>query len=171
MPTTTTRAEEHQKRWDEITGDPALQDLPYKIETNSRGQIVLTPPKAAHSDLQGRILDKLREVAPEGRGLPEFPIATEAGVRVPDVVWMPSGRFEEITETGDPPTRAPDVCVEVMSGSNTEGEMQEKRELYLEAGAEEVWVVGEDSSVRFFAAADEEEMERSGLVPDFPKQL
>jgi hypothetical protein len=66
MPTTTTPAKEHQERWQEIASDPTLQDLPYKIETNKRGQIVLSPPKAAHSDLQGRILDTLREVALEG---------------------------------------------------------------------------------------------------------
>jgi len=168
MPTTTTRAKEHQKRWQEIAGDPSLQDLPYKIETNRRGQIVLSPPKAAHSDLQGRILDKLRELAPEGRGLPEFPITTTGGVRVPDVVWMPKGRFEELTETGDPPTRAPDVCVEVMSESNDWEEMHSKRELYREAGAEEVWVVVEDGDVRFFG---QEEMDESELVPDFPNQL
>ncbi|PSQ66923.1 MAG: Uma2 family endonuclease, partial [Bacteroidetes bacterium SW_7_64_58] len=28
MPTTTTRAKEHQKRWQEIVSDPALEDLP-----------------------------------------------------------------------------------------------------------------------------------------------
>jgi len=168
MPTTTTRAKEHQKRWQEIVSDPSLQDLPYKIETNSRGQVVLSPPKAAHSDLQGRILDKLREAAPEGRGLPEFPITTTEGVRVPDAVWMPEGRLEELAETGDPPTRAPDVCIEVMSESNDWEEMREKRALYLEAGAEEVWVVSEDGDVHFFA---EEEVEASEIVPAFPDQL
>jgi Uma2 family endonuclease len=169
MPTTTTTpAKEHQERWQELCRDPALQDLPYKVETNHRGQIVLSPPKAAHSDLQGRILDTLREVVPQGRGLPEFPIATSGGVRVPDVVWMPEGRLEEITETGDPPTRAPEICVEVMSESNDWDEMHEKRELYLEAGAEEVWVVDEDGNVRFFAG---EELEGSELAPDFPAEM
>jgi len=169
MPTTTTPTQEHQERWQEIVSDPALQDLPYKIETNERGQIVLTPPKAAHSDLQGRILDILREVAPEGRGLPEFPIATSEGVRVPDAVWVPLGRLEEITETGDPPTRAPDVCVEVMSESNDWEEMREKRRLYVEAGAEEVWVVGEGGAVWFWDSNSQ--MDSSELVPDFPDQL
>ncbi|MFB6280378.1 MAG: Uma2 family endonuclease [Salinibacter sp.] len=168
MPATATPAQEHQKRWQELCRDPALQDLPYKIETNERGQIVLSPPKAAHSDLQGRILDKLREARPEGRGLPEFPITTSKGVRVPDVVWMPEGRLEEITETGDPPTRAPDVCIEVMSESNDWNEMHEKRVLYLEAGAEEVWVVDEDGAVRFFG---EEKLEASELVTGFPEEL
>lgn len=169
MPTTTTRAREHQQRWHDIIADPALEGLPYKIETNDRGQIVLSSPKAEHSDLQGRVLDKLREAGPQGRGMPEFPVATEGGVKVPDVVWMPGGRLEEITETGDPPTRAPDVCVEVMSDSNDEAEMREKRALCLAAGALEVWVVDQDGRVRFFA--DEGRVTSSAAVPDFPDEV
>lgn len=168
MPTTISQAKAHQARWEEIAGDPALQNLPYKVETNQRGQIVLTPPKAQHSDLQGRVLDTLRDVVSEGRGLPEFPVATRAGVRVPDVVWMPEGRFEEITETGDPPTRAPDVCMEVMSDSNDWAEMHEKRRLYRAAGAKEVWVVEEDGTVRFF---EDEEIGHSEMISAFPDEV
>ncbi len=58
-----------------------------------------------------------------------------------------------------------------MTPYNSEDEMRSKRELYLKAGAGEVWVVAEDGRVRFFAAAAEEELERSGLVPEFPEQL
>jgi Uma2 family endonuclease len=87
---------------------------------------------------------------------------------VPDVVWMPEGELEALTETGDPPTRAPNVCVEVMSETNTWKEMHEKRQLYREAGAEEVWVVNEDGAVRFFR---DEEIEQSEMVPAFPDQL
>jgi hypothetical protein len=47
-------------------------------------------------------------------------------------------------------------------------EMEAKRALYPEAGAEEVWVVLQDGHVRFFA---EEELDRSGIVPGFPEQL
>jgi Uma2 family endonuclease len=71
-------------------------------------------------------------------------------------------------ETGDLATLAPEICVEVLSSSSTGGEIRKKRVLYLETGAEEVWVVDEDERVRFFP---EEEMERSGLVPNFPEQL
>jgi Uma2 family endonuclease len=81
---------------------------------------------------------------------------------------MPTGRLEKITETGDPPTRAPDVCIEVMSESNDWDEMCEKRRLYVEAGAEEVWVVTEEKEVRFFA---DEELEASEFAPEFPSRL
>jgi Uma2 family endonuclease len=81
---------------------------------------------------------------------------------------MPTGRLEKITETGDPPTRAPDVCIEVMSESNDWNETHDKRRLYLEAGAEEVWIVTEENKVRFFAG---EEMEESSVVEEFPSEL
>ena len=40
MPTTTTPAGEHQTHGQQIVTDPSLQDLPYKVETNHRGQLV-----------------------------------------------------------------------------------------------------------------------------------
>jgi Uma2 family endonuclease len=39
---------------------------------------------------------------------------------------------------------APDLCVEVLSPTNTRIQMAEKTAAYLAAGAKEVWIVGED---------------------------
>ena len=168
MPTTTTRAKEHQKRWQEIVSDPALEDLPYKVETNHRSQIVLSPPKAARSDQQGDLIALLSDHVSGGKSRPEFPIATSGGTKVPDVVWVTTDRRQQMRETGDPPTLAPEICAEVMSESNDWAEMHEKRALYREAGAEEVWIVTEEGEVRFFK---EEEMEESELASDFPDHL
>lgn len=60
MPTTTTRAEEHQEQWQEIVADPTLRDLPYKVETNTNGQIVLSPHTNRHSALQEETQNLLR---------------------------------------------------------------------------------------------------------------
>jgi Uma2 family endonuclease len=168
MPTTTTRAQEHQERWGEIVRDPSLQDLPYKVETNRRGQIVLSPQKNRHSVQQKAVQNLLDEHAPEGMSPPEFAIATPEGVKVPDVAWMSNERWEQMQETGDPTTLAPEICVEVLSSSNTAEEIREKRALYREAGAKEVWVVDEDGQVRFFGA---EEMDRSEIAEEFPAQV
>jgi Uma2 family endonuclease len=70
--------------------------------------------------------------------------------------------------TGDPTTLAPEICVEVLSSSNTAEEIREKRELYFESSTEEVWVVDKEGRVWFFG---QEEMEASELVPEFPKEL
>lgn len=168
MPTASTLAKGHQERWNEIVEDPLLSELPYKVETNHRGQIVLSPHKVRHSYAQGDIIELLYKHAERGRPFPELPITTQVGVKVPDVVWATDKRREEMEETGDPPTLAPEICIEVMSEANDWKEMEEKRVLYLEAGAEEVWVVDEDGDVRFFG---EEEMEESEIAGGFPGQL
>jgi hypothetical protein len=54
-----TRAEDYQKRWKEIVADPNLHGLPYKVETNQRGQIVLSPHRFDHSYAQGDIIELL----------------------------------------------------------------------------------------------------------------
>jgi Uma2 family endonuclease len=165
MATTTTR---EQEQWDEIVNDPLLQDLPYKIETNARGQMVLSPHTARHSELQEAVQDLLRRHAPDRRQPPEYPIATSKGVKQADVIWASRERLREMRETGDPPTRAPEICVEILSASNTVEELAEKRALYREVGAEEVWIVNPDGRIRFFRDA---EQEKSDLAPDAPAHL
>lgn len=38
-------------------------------------------------------------------------------------------------------TRAPQICIEVVSPSNSVKELEEKKSAYLAAGAEEVWII------------------------------
>jgi len=159
---------QRQAQWREIVEDPSLRDLPYKVETNAQGQLVLSPRKNHHSRIQSVLFRLLQQRAPEGLISVEYALATPAGVKAPDVVWMSPGREREMAETGDPATRAPELCIEVMSASNTEAEMQEKRVLYREIGAEEVWVVSEEGELRFFG---EEEMESSQIAPDCPAEV
>lgn len=168
MPTTTFPARKQQARWDEVCHDPSLRDLPYKVETNAKGQIILSPHKARHSDPQEKIQNLLRTHAPDGRQPPEYPITTSDGVKQADVVWMSAERRAEMQETGDPPTLAPEICVEVLNPNNRWANIQEKIDLYREAGAKEVWVVGEKDDVRFFGG---EELDRSELAPGFPDSL
>jgi len=47
--------------WHSMLTDPQLQDLPFKIETNERGQLVLSPDKRIHSIRQTQITDRLAE--------------------------------------------------------------------------------------------------------------
>ena len=162
MDTTQTREQAH---WNDITSDPALHDLPYKVETNAQGQLLLSPHRNRHSDLQSALFLLLQQHAPDGHISVEYAIATPAGVKSADVVWMRPERWEKMQATGDPTTLAPEICVEVMSRSNTEAEMEEKRALYRAAGAAEVWVVDEAGAIRFFA---DEELDASRIAPGFP---
>ena len=165
---TQTSSETHQDRWQEIVDDPALRDLPYKVETNERGQILLSPHSNRHSKLQEAVQNLFRDHAPPGRQPAEYALATPQGIKSPDVVWMSPDREAEMDATGDPATLAPEICVEIMSESNTAAEMDEKRRLYREIGAEEVWVVDTDGRIRFYR---EEEMDASEVAPGCPNEV
>ncbi len=165
MPTTLT---EQQAHWQEIVSDPSLQDLPYKIETNRRGQLILSPHKNRHSKLQSRLFLLLQTHVPDGLVSVEYALATPEGVKAPDVVWMSPERERKMDETGDPATLAPEICVEIVSASNTEEELAQKRTLYRELGAEEVWTVDEEGEIRFFG---DSERDASQIAPDCPDEV
>jgi len=168
MLTTETRTQ-LQDQWDEIARDPALQDLPYKVETNARGQLILSPHKRYHARQQYVIQKHLEAVADGGMAIVELPVLTSEGVRVPDVSWVTPDRLRDMDKTGDPSPLAPEICIEVMSGANSDAEMIEKRDLYIEAGAEEVWIVKVNGTVQVHD--DSGPIERSHLAPAFPEQV
>lgn len=153
-------------QWSEIVADPTLKDLPYKIETNEYGQIVMSPHKRIHAIWQGEIEWCLRQSLPKGRTAPEFAIDTRLGTKTPDVVWY--SRDREAVLLADQGV-APEICIEVLSDSNTERELATKRMLYFEAGALEVWLCDEAGALRFYTP--EGERTHSVLAPDFPRQL
>lgn len=156
-------------RWGEIVSDPVLRDLPYKVETNQYGQIVLSPHTYQHSDFHGAVERLLAKHVPAaGHAGPEYPVATPAGTKVPDVVWISEGRHAQIpSDAADSPIM-PELCVEVLSGS-TEAEIKEKRRLYIGGGAEEVWVVSTAGDVRFYGP--EGGVQGSRLAPGFPSNV
>lgn len=154
--------------WEEVCADPHLQDLPYRIELNERGQILMSLVRLYHSAFQGKIIKYLNQLLAEGEAFPEFAIATEKGTKVADVVWCSDALWQQIKHEAESPV-APEICVEVLSSGNTEEEMQEKRRLYLAHGAEEVWICSKDDAMRFFAP--EGEIAQSRRVSAFPLQL
>lgn len=141
-------------RWEEVLRDPTLQDLPYKIELNAWGKIEMSPASNRHGRLQAAIGAEFARQLPDGIPITECSILTGIGIRVPDVVWASSSfmaKYGEIT----PYRRAPEICVEVISPANVEAEIEEKQRAYFAAGAEEVWLVAEEGSIRYFGADGE----------------
>ena len=161
------------RAWSRAVDDPQFHDLPYKVETNARGQLVLTFHKVYHSDLQGDIILLLAsdERGPngEGRPRPEYAVYTTDGVKVPDVVWISAERAAQVPDEAEASPVMPEICIEVLSRSNTEAEMEGKRHLFFEGGAEEVWIVDAEGGVRFYDA--DGQIEQSTLAPDFPEQV
>jgi Uma2 family endonuclease len=64
---------------------------------------------------------------------------------------------------------APELCVEILSPSNTEDEMDGKRRLYFSQGAKEVWTCDRDGEMTYFDRKGE--IPQSQLFPDFPKTV
>jgi hypothetical protein len=88
--------------------DPLLRELPYTVETNQRGQIVLSPQTNAHSILQKAVEKKLDALLPAGEAFQEWTVVTNGGTKQADVIWASTERLDEMRETGDPSTLAPD---------------------------------------------------------------
>lgn len=155
-------------KWEEVCENQLLQDLPFKIELNKWGQIVMSPVKIKHSFYQGRIQRLLQSLLATGEVMPECAIDTSEGVKVADVVWCSTERFELIQDRVSA-SIAPEICIEVKSSSNTWDEMEFKQKLYFEAQAIEVWICNEQDRLVFFDRQGE--LAQSLLVPNFPKQI
>ena len=105
-----------------------------------------------------------------GRVLTECPISTADGVKAADVAWASPSLMQELGGQVCFP-RAPEICVEVISPSNTEAEIQEKMMLYFDAGAKEVWTCAESGAMSFFAASGSQPMRASQVCSRFPKRI
>lgn len=154
--------------WEDVCADTRLDDLPYKIETNEWGQIVMSPTRLKHGAFQFEIGRLLSEQRPDGRVVTESAVRTTKGVKVPDVAWFSAERWAQVRDAFDAPI-APEVCVEVLSPYNATGEIEMKKTLYFEAGAQEVWTCDEDGRLRFFTS--DGPLEQSALVPNFPTTI
>jgi Uma2 family endonuclease len=151
--------------WQEICAHPALQDLPFKLETDRWGHIVMSPASNRHSWLQSEIQAVLRRLGQGGFAVSECSVATEAGVKVADVAWA-STDFLRRHGTANPYPEAPEIVVEVLSESNSRAEIEEKKVLYFARGAKEFWLCTEAGEMFFYSPSAQ--LGQSLLVPDFP---
>ena len=158
-------------RWSEILADPELAKLPYRIETDQHGNLVMSPPFAPlHGQRQVDVALLLRQLLPKGRTLSECPVSTAAGVKAIDVAWLAPERTENIPRLALF-ERAPDICVEILSPSNSAAEIDQKRALYFDAGAAEVWICNFDGSMSFFVAPHHQQTSISVVCPAFPDRI
>jgi Uma2 family endonuclease len=154
--------------WLEVCEHPALQDLPFKIELDETGKIIMAPTKVYHSIYQGEIAYRLRILSPTGKAIVECAIATRKGTKVADVAWASPERVATIWSEAEC-SIAPELCVEVLSSTNTRQEMQAKQQLYFEQGALEVWLCDVSGRITFFDPSGQREQSR--LFPGFPAQI
>ncbi|MCX7421495.1 MAG: Uma2 family endonuclease [Planctomycetia bacterium] len=154
--------------WAEVLADKSLQDLPYKIELNGRGQIVMSPASNRHGLYQSEIVRHFHRLARLGRVITECSVQTADGVKVADVAWM-SSAFAKKHGLVTPYRTAPEICVEVVSPSNTKMEIDEKITLYLAKGAQEMWVCDSHGQMTFHDHSGE--LAKSKVFPRFPNKI
>jgi Uma2 family endonuclease len=135
-------------QWADVLNDKSLSNLPYKIELNEYGQIVMSPASNQHGFLQAEIAFFLR-LQKNGKVITECSIDTPKGVKVADVVW---GTNEFFSKYGlaTPYFFAPEICIEIISPSNSAQEIVEKTKLYLQQGAKEVWICKADGKIDYY---------------------
>nr|VFJ52845.1 MAG: Endonuclease, Uma2 family (restriction endonuclease fold) [Candidatus Kentron sp. DK]VFJ63988.1 MAG: Endonuclease, Uma2 family (restriction endonuclease fold) [Candidatus Kentron sp. DK] len=154
--------------WQEVCGAPHLRNLPFKIELENSGKIIMSPVSVAHSLFQGEIAGMLREYGKKGKVFSECAIKTGKGVKVADVAWA-SGETCKIIRNEMRCSVAPELCIEVLSDSNTPEEIEEKKALYFEQGAVEVWLCGQEGEIEYFDGKGP--MANSTLFPGFEKKI
>jgi Uma2 family endonuclease len=157
-------------RWEEMQRDPSLQDLPYKIELNAWGKVEMSPASNRHGRLQIALGAELMKQLPAGVAISECSILTRIGIRVPDVVWASADfmhAYAEIT----PYLRAPEICIEIVSASNVQAEIDEKSSAYFAAGAAEVWLVSEEGSIRYLGPEGERTASRFAVAITLPPPM
>ena len=138
-------------QWHQVLNDPTLQNLPFKVELDGLGQLLMSPASNAHgaiqADLSAMLKTKFRR---RGRVYAECSIQTHEGVRVADVAWASP---EFVAEHGDrtPFPCAPELCIEIVSPSNSKAAIANKVHLYFAHGAQEIWVVSLKRKVTVYA--------------------
>src|SRR5438874_1741825 len=114
------------RRWAELLEDREVAKIEGRVETDRHGNIIMSPPQApAHGSYQSEIAYLLRKLIKQGRVLTECPISTADGVKAADAAWASPERMRELGSRACFP-RSPEICVEILSPSNTEAEIQEK---------------------------------------------
>ncbi len=157
----------NRQRWAEVVADPRWRDCRERIETNALGQIIMTPPAAEpHSDRQGEIVYQLRRML-GGRAKPECPVNTSDGVKAVDVGWYSAERHRQVR--GQVACEiAPEICVEILSPSNTVNEIKNKFHLYFEAGAIECWQCDLEGNMAYYVdQTPDSPQSQSVLCPNF----
>ena len=149
-----------------------------RYELDEGELIKVTPASYEHNRIRGRIEQWLREY-PEAQGLGEvvaemdFQLSSDV-VRTPDVAFLTVQQMQLIHPSDTLIQGAPALAVEIISPSNSASEIARKRNQYLVAGAQSVWIVyPEQREVEVFRSGERPLIlsEQASLIDEhlFPK--
>jgi Uma2 family endonuclease len=162
----------NRRRWEELCVDPVIAKQDFRVETDRFGQalVMSIPPSFEHGGYQLGIGALLMQLMPGGHAVTECPVSTSEGVKGADAAWISAQRKKRALK-GSLLEMAPEICVEVLSPSNTREEMQEKKRLYFEAGAKEVWFCDLNGRMHFYLHTAPDKPAASALCPKFPRKM
>ncbi len=152
--------------WASICENPVLANLPYKIQTDKWGNIVMSLASNKHGIYQAKIVALLSRLMEIGTVIAKCSVETSEGTKVADVAWA-STQFIQNNKDMTPFVEAPELCVEILSPSNAIAEMDEKKELYFARGCKEFWVCDSAGNMRFYKNTGE--LEQSLIFREFPQ--
>jgi len=152
--------------WKDLCLDSRFQNLPYKIELNGRGQIIMSPTRIRDGFYAFNVGHLMEQHLPNGEIIMECAVDTADGTKEADAAWVSRDRWAVIQDEYSS-SIAPEICAEVMSRSNTRQEMLQKKDLYLGAGAR--WLCHEDGKLEFFDSSGP--LKRSKMCPKFPTAI
>ena len=132
--------------WAAMAQDDQLPDW---YELTEHGEVIMSPkPSNRHQFLCTQIALQLQTQL-GGQAVVEAAIlTTTAGIRIPDVTWMPKDKWQVLTSDNDL-LQAPDLVVEVLSPGNRQTEINHKIQAYLSSDIQEVIIVGLNGTIMF----------------------
>ena len=144
------------------------EQLPDWYELTEHGEIIMSPkPSNRHQRLCTEIAFQLRSQLGGEAVVEAAVLTTSAGIRVPDVVWMPEEKWQVVLIDQDL-LQAPDLVVEVLSPGNRQAEINHKIQAYLASGIQEVIVVGLDGTITYHHPAGIKPTSTFGITLTLP---
>ncbi len=134
--------------WREVVGHPSLKDLPFKIETNAEGYIMMAAAKNRHRLYHARISGWLQLHGQEKGSVSECNIQTSDGVKIADVAWG-SIEFFKKNRDDDPYQESPEVVIDWKEASFSGNSRDASKSISRRAGLfEEFTMRGESKAPR-----------------------
>jgi Uma2 family endonuclease len=156
------------EKWLNICSNSLFNDFPYKIQTDKWGNLLMSPETNEHGIYQAKIISLISKLTDKGIIISECSVQSKEGIKVADVAWA-SEKFIKRNKGKNPFYEAPEICIEILSPSNSAEEMEEKKELYFSRGAKEFWICDSEGNIKMFK--NKGIIKKSKIIRDFPNKI
>jgi Uma2 family endonuclease len=153
--------------WAELAQDEQSPDY---YELTEYGELIWSPrAETSHQRMCSSLVRQLSQQLGEEAVQEVAVLTTTAGIRVPDVVWMPQARWDQHPRNAV--LQAPELVVEVLSPGNRKPEMNHKIQGYLSSGVKEVVVIGLTGTIEYVRQDGVHPTSMFNLTLTLPSQL